>query len=183
MLPQRTHHAVVTTALRAPLAVILVETVPPAADEVLVKVEYVASTPLNVHQVFGLGFREQKEKAYQELATFPEYLLGKRTALIEMQVPDGFKLQEAVTLPSNFVTVFHTVTKDLGIPLPWPPPHNATPDHAQNNFSIWGGSSSVGLFPLQILRYYGSRNLIAVASKANHELLLSLGSTPYIRPS
>jgi NADPH:quinone reductase-like Zn-dependent oxidoreductase len=28
-------------------------------------------------QVFGFAFREQKEKAHQEFATIPEYLLGK----------------------------------------------------------------------------------------------------------
>jgi hypothetical protein len=30
-----------------------------------------------VTQVFGFAFREQKEKAHQEFATIPEYLLGK----------------------------------------------------------------------------------------------------------
>jgi hypothetical protein len=30
-----------------------------------------------VAQIFGFAFREQKEKAHQEFATIPEYLLGK----------------------------------------------------------------------------------------------------------
>lgn len=50
------------------------------------------------------------------------------------------------------------------------------PEHASRPILIWGGSSSVGQFALQVLRYYGYRNLIATASKAHHELLRSYGA-------
>lgn len=108
-----THAAVVTVATRAALDVIQIPTVKPGDGEVLVKVQWTASTPLDLHQndsglmvqhpqvlgdgiagtvvelgpnikklkigdqVFGFGWREQKEKAHQELATVAEYLLGK----------------------------------------------------------------------------------------------------------
>ena len=51
MAVTRTHRAVATTAVRAPLEIIEVQTISPLDAEVLVKVEYVASTPLDLHQV------------------------------------------------------------------------------------------------------------------------------------
>lgn len=41
---------------------------------------------------------------------------------------------------------------------------------------IWGGSSSVGQYALQILRHWGYTNLLATASKQHHELLKSYGA-------
>ena len=115
----------------------------------------------------------------------PEYIVGKVSRPVHSEfyvylnttkLPEGATSQEAVTLPSNFVTVFHTVTKDLNITLPWPRPENYSPEHANDPFLIWGASSSVGMFALPILRYFGYNNLIAVASKGHHELLKSLGA-------
>ncbi|TVY75771.1 Deshydrogenase mlcG, partial [Lachnellula suecica] len=198
-----THAAVVMVAVRGALQVIQVPTIKPTADEVLVRVEWTASTPLDLHQndsglmvkhpqvmgdgvagtvvelgpdvkklklgdkVFGFGWREQKEKAHQELATMPEYLLGK--------IPANVTPQEAVTLPNNFVTVFHALTADLSLPLPWPRPSTA-PEHADTPILIWGGASSVGQFALQILRYYGYTSLLATASPKHHSFLKSLGA-------
>ncbi|KUJ06283.1 NAD(P)-binding protein [Mollisia scopiformis] len=198
-----THAAVVTVAPRAKVDVIQVLTVKPVDGEVLVKVQWTASTPLDLHQndggllvkhpqvmgdgiagtvvelgpkvknlkvgdqVFGFGWREQKEKAHQELATVPEYLLGK--------IPPNSTPQEAITLPNNFVTVFHAVSTDLELPLTWPRP-SSTPPHADDPILIWGGSSSVGQYALQILRYYGYTNLLATASKAHRETLRSFGA-------
>lgn len=200
-----THPAVVTTAIRAPLGIIQVPTIAPAQGEVRVRVEWTASTPLDLHQndggllvkhpqvlgdgiagtvvevgpnvkdleignkVFGFGWREQKEKAYQEFATLPEFLVGK--------LPSGFTLPEAVTLPNNFVTVFHTVTADFGLSLPWPRELDPEPKHGNDLILIWGGATSVGQFALQILKYYGYRNLIATASAKHHAYLQSLGAS------
>ena len=94
-----------------------------------------------------------------------------------MQLPDGFSLQEAVTLPNNLVAVFHAVTKDLDLPLPWPRPEPANPTHANGPILIWGGSSSVGQYALQIITYWGYRNLITTASPQHHKLMRSLGAS------
>jgi NADPH:quinone reductase-like Zn-dependent oxidoreductase len=48
-----THAAVATVALRAPLALIQVPTVTPVANQVRVRVEWTASTPLDLHQADG----------------------------------------------------------------------------------------------------------------------------------
>ena len=45
-----THSAVITASVRGPLEVIQVPTVKPSSGEVLVKVEWTASTPLDFHQ-------------------------------------------------------------------------------------------------------------------------------------
>lgn len=85
-------------------------------------------------------------------------------------------MPQAATVPGNFVTVFHTVTSDLELPLPWPKPDSYTPPAADSAILIWGGASSVGQYALQILSYYGYRNLIAVASARHHTHLQSLGA-------
>ena len=91
-------------------------------------------------------------------------------------MPEGFTLPEAVTLPNNFVTVFHTLTTDLDIKTPWPKPPVYTPDRADNPILVWGGSSSVGQFAIQILRYYGYTNILTTASKKHHQSLRDLGA-------
>ena len=200
-----THAAVVTVATRAPLEIRQVPTVQPSEGEVRVRVEWTASTPLDLHQadggllvthpqvlgdgiagtvvqvdpgvknlklndkVFGFTFRSQKEKAHQIYATLPKNLLGV--------LPVGITMQEAVTLPNNFVTAYHTLVTDLGLSLPWPKPSDFTPQHAVDTVLIWGGSSSVGQYALQILKYFGYQNLLATASPKHHELLKSYGAT------
>lgn len=91
-------------------------------------------------------------------------------------MPEGFTLAEAVTLPNNFVTVFHTLVEDLGIETPWPKPDGYVPKRINEAILVWGGSSSVGQFAIQILRYYGYTNILTTASRKHHEKLRSLGA-------
>ncbi|KAF2180003.1 GroES-like protein [Zopfia rhizophila CBS 207.26] len=199
-----THPAVATVGLKKPLEIIQVPTVAPQGDEVRVRVEWTASTPLDMHQndsgllvkhpqvlgdgiagtvvevgpdtkrlkvgdkVFGFTWREQKEKAHQEFATSNEWLFA--------HIPEGVTMAEAVTVPNNFVTVFHSLTTDLGLETPWPKPGNYVSPHAKDAILIWGGSSSVGQYAIQILRYYGYENILATASKKHHAKLQSFGA-------
>jgi NADPH:quinone reductase-like Zn-dependent oxidoreductase len=98
-------------------------------------------------KVFGFTWRYAQEKAHQEFCTTNEWLFSK--------LPSGFTLQEAVTLPNNFVTVFHSLTTNLSIETPWPRPEGYVPENADRAILVWGGASSVGLYAVQILRYYG----------------------------
>jgi len=86
-------------------------------------------------------------------------------------------MPEAVTLPNNFVTVFNSVNRDFGIELPWPKPESYVPPTAEQPFLIWGGSSSVGQYAIQILKFYGYKNILVTASKKHHALLESYGAT------
>lgn len=84
--------------------------------------------------------------------------------------------QEAVTLPNNFVSAYHAITTDLGLPLPWPRPSSLHPAHANDPILVWGSSSSVGQFALRILRHWGYENILATASNQHHEMLKSFGA-------
>lgn len=200
-----THHAVVTIAPRAKLDIHQVPTPTPKASEILLRNEWTASTPLDLHQndghllvtppqvlgdglagtithigpsatnlkvgdkVFGFAYQGNEQKAHQEYVCVPENVLGV--------IPDGFSMPEVVTLPNNFVTVFHALTADLGLELPWPKPDGWMPKKKDWTILIWGGSSSVGQFALQILRWYGYTKRLSTASKRNHTLLKDYGAT------
>ncbi|KAH7394870.1 chaperonin 10-like protein [Phaeosphaeria sp. MPI-PUGE-AT-0046c] len=200
----QTHLAIATVGLKAPLGCIRVPTVKPVGSQVRVHVEWTASTPLDLHQndggllvqhpqvlgdgtagtvvevgsdvkrlsvgdkVFGFTWRNQTEKAHQTFCTTDEWLLAK--------LPEGTTLSQAVTLPNNFVTVFHALSADLNIETPWPKPENYVSKNAEDPILIWGGSSSVGQFAIEILRYYGHKNLLVTASQKNHEQILALGA-------
>ncbi|KAJ4422001.1 hypothetical protein N0V82_003398 [Gnomoniopsis sp. IMI 355080] len=203
------HQSVVIVQPRAPLETLEVDTIPPSNGEILVRVEWLASTPLNLHnadggllvrppyimsgcfagevaqlgdlsassqdlnvgdKVFGFAFAEGKQRPMQEYVTIPAYLCGK--------VPEGISLQAAATVPSNFVTAVHTVTKDLGLELPWPLPENWTPRKETRDAPIlvWGAASSVGQYTLQVFKFWGYRNVLAVASRRHHAVLREFGA-------
>ena len=202
----QTHTAVVTVAARAPLETREVPTIQPSGKQVLIHNLFTASTPLDLHQadggllvthpqvlgdgvagrvlavgshvtrlspgdlVFGFTWRNQAEKAHQTHVTAPENLLAK--------LPAGFELQEAVTLGNNFVSAWHALVEDLGFELPWPKAEGWVPQGGKGEEAvlIWGGSSSVGMYAVQILKWYGYRNLITTASERHHGMLKGFGA-------
>ncbi|OBT46472.1 hypothetical protein VE00_03367 [Pseudogymnoascus sp. WSF 3629] len=199
-----THNGVATVAIRAPLGIIQLSTIQPREGEVLVRVEWTASTPLDLHQndggllvehpqvlgdgiagtVKSVGAGVQNlvvgDKVFgfcfeeSQRKAHQEFVTVPATSLSKL--PAGFTLQEAVTLPNNLVTAFHATTADLGLPLPWPRPANPSPVHANSPILIWGGSSSCGQYAIQILTHWGYKNVIATASPVHHEYLRSLGA-------
>ncbi|EXJ94017.1 hypothetical protein A1O1_02410 [Capronia coronata CBS 617.96] len=199
-----THSAVVTVGPGLPLAVHQVPTPVPTGDQIRVKNRWTASTPLDLHQadggllvqppqilgdgvagevvevgpevsklkvgdrVFGFCWRTQAEKAHQEYVVAPEYLFGK--------VPDGLSMQAAVTVPNNFVTAWHTFTKNFDFELPWPKPQEYVPKEKDVWILIWGGGSSVGQYVLQVLKWYGYTKIITTASMKHHQRLQAYGA-------
>ncbi|KAI1452461.1 GroES-like protein [Annulohypoxylon moriforme] len=200
----QTHDALVIVAPRAPYEIHRYPTISPIGDEILVHVKWTASTPLDLHQadggllietpfrtgstsagvvvevgpdvkqlkvgdrVFGFAHQQPKWKAHQEYATAPEWVFGK--------VPDGFSLEQAVTLPENLVTAFNTISTDLGLPTPWPKPEGYIPPRADDKILIWGASSSVGQLTIAVLKFYGYRHIVATASPRHHGFLKSKGA-------
>ncbi|KAJ4272191.1 hypothetical protein NW762_000902 [Fusarium torreyae] len=204
-----TQQAVVLPAKRTPFISKTYPVYPPASNEVLVRVAWTSSTPLDLHRADGgllipeypsqmgsggaagkvvavgdggdlkglsvgdrvvaFAFHGGKESNHQEYITIPAYLASK--------IPDNLSYQEAVTVSVNLVTVFHTATADLKLDLPWPVPEGYTPKEADEPILIWGASSSVGIFALQVFRHWGFKNLVAVASGKQHEYLRSIGAT------
>lgn len=122
-------------------------------------------------KVFGFSWASQQQRPQQEYITIPAYLAGR--------VPEGLSMQEAVTVPSNFVTAVHTIVADLGLALPWPVPTGWTPDVNARDAPIlvWGAASSVGQYALQVLKSWGYRNVMGVASTRHHAALKELGAS------
>ncbi|OTB07285.1 hypothetical protein M426DRAFT_54159 [Hypoxylon sp. CI-4A] len=199
-----THNSLVIVKPRAPYEIRQFPTVKPTGDEIRVHVLWTASTPLDLHQadggllieaptrtgstqagivvevgpdvrhfqpgdrVFGFAHQQQHWKAHQEYSTAPEWVFGK--------VPDDFSLEQAVTVPENLITAFNTIATDLQLPTPWPKPEGYVPPRADDRILIWGAASSVGQFIIQVLKFYGYRNVIATASPRHHEFLKQLGA-------
>ncbi|CAF3592642.1 hypothetical protein SNK05_001365 [Fusarium graminearum] len=204
-----TQQAVVLPAKRKPFASQTVPVYLPSPGEVLIRVAWTSSTPLDLHRADGglliseypsqmgsggaagkvvavgdggdlkglsigdrvvaFAFHGGKEANHQEYITIPAYLASK--------IPDNISYQDAVTVSVNLVTVFHTVTADLKLELPWPVPENYAPKQADSPIIIWGASSSVGIYALQVLKHWGFKNLLAVASQKQHDYLKSIGAT------
>ncbi|KAI8684016.1 PKS-ER domain-containing protein [Fusarium keratoplasticum] len=204
-----TQQAVVLPAKRTPLSSLTVPVYPPAPGEVLVRVHWTASTPLDLHRADGglliseypalmgnggaagivvavgdggdlkglkvgdrvsaFAFHGGKESNHQEYITIPAYLASK--------IPENLSFEEAVTVPVNLVTVFHSATADLNLELPWPIPEGYTPKKADEPILIWGAASSVGIFAVQVFHHWGYKNILAVASGKHHEYLRGIGAT------
>ncbi|KAF2964841.1 hypothetical protein GQX73_g8722 [Xylaria multiplex] len=205
MSDQRTHEGLVLVGTRAPYEVRKFPTISPKEDEIMVNIKWTASTPLDLHQadggllvehpmrtgstgagivaevgdnakhfqvgdrVFGFAHQNPEWKTHQEYATAPEWVFGK--------VPEGFSLEEAVTLPENFVTAFNTLATDLGLPTPWPKPAGYQPPRANERILVWGAASSVGQLIIQVLKYYGYNHIIGTASSNHHAYLKNLGAS------
>jgi len=86
-------------------------------------------------------------------------------------------LEEAVTLPENLVTAFNTIAADLKLPTPWPKPADYQPPRANDRILIWSAASSVGQLTIQVLKYYGYRNIIATASPVHHAHIKEIGAS------
>ena len=70
---------------------------------------------------------------------------------------------------------------DLGLTLPWPKPADESSKPGKDvRILIWGGSSSVGQYALQILRYYGFTNVVATASPRNFQLVKDCGAAAVV---
>ena len=118
--------------------------------------------------VFGYAHRAPREKGHQTYLTTSTFTCSR--------LPGNLTLEEAVTVPGNLVTVMHTITADLELPLPWPVQQPAEGIRT-TPILIWGAASSVGTFSLQVLRHWGYENLLAVASGKHHAWLKTLGAT------
>jgi NADPH:quinone reductase-like Zn-dependent oxidoreductase len=92
------------------------------------------------------------------------------------KIPEGITPQAACTVPSNFVAVFHAISNDFRLPIPWPRPENFVPEHFEATILVWGAASSVGLYAVQVLKYYGYKNVIATASEKHHDMLKEMGA-------
>ncbi|KAI0396982.1 zinc-binding dehydrogenase [Xylariaceae sp. FL0594] len=98
---------------------------------------------------------------------FAEYLVTGSSLV--WAVPDSLTFQEAATFSLAFATAAQALFQRLGLPEPSKPATSPFP------ILINGGTSSVGLFAVQLAKLAGLY-VIATASAQNHDLLKSLGA-------
>lgn len=200
-----THSAVVTVGPGLPLEVHQLLTPVPTGDQVRVKSEWTASTPLDLHQADG-GLLVQPPQVLGDGLAGEVVDVGPKVSRLKVgdkvfgfcwrsqaekahqtyvvapeylfgKLPRGFSLQAAVTVPNNFVTAWHAFTKHFDFELPWPKLADYVPKEKDSWILIWGGASSVGQYALQILKWYGYTNIIVTARKKHHQKLHGYGAT------
>ena len=86
-------------------------------------------------------------------------------------VPDSWTLEQAAQIPVAAFTACMTLYYVQSLPTPLSPATN----ESRTDILVWGGSSSVGQFVVQ-LAHLGGLRVIATASPRNFELVKSLGA-------
>ncbi|KAK0209065.1 chaperonin 10-like protein [Desarmillaria ectypa] len=123
-------------------------------------------------RITAFAFQGSRSKAMQE------YSIQSRTVCAK--VPDSMSLAAAATIPDNFVTAFHTLFNELGLPVPKTFPAPESPPLSSTPILIYGAGSTAGQYAIQLLHAAGYRNIIVTASLKHHEYLTSLGATATI---
>lgn len=183
-----------------------VPTVAPGPGQVLIHVLWTSSSPLDVHQadggllvtppavmaesyagiivqlgpssdehslrvddkVFGFTFRGREEMCHQTYITTDWYFVSR--------LPANVGFEEAVALSTNLVTAFNALTANFALELPWPVPEGWRSREWDTPVLVWGAASSVGMYALQVLSYWGFENVVAVARAKYHDYLRELGA-------
>ncbi|OTA98589.1 hypothetical protein M426DRAFT_325858 [Hypoxylon sp. CI-4A] len=167
----------------------------PNEGEILVKIHYVAQNPTDwkamqragpgltigcdfagtIEDSNGSHWRQGQRVAgfVQGTSDEPRRGVFAEYAVIESSlvyaIPDSTSYQEAAVIPLAFATAVQAVIQRLNIPEPSKPAKSAFP------FLVSGGTSSVGLYAVQLAKLAGAF-VIATGSPRNHELLKSLGA-------
>lgn len=204
--PPHHHPAVVTVGPGQPLEIHQVPTIAPEGNEVRMRVEWTASTPLDLHQADGgllvnaphilgssvagtvveVGSDTKLLKPGDRVFgyTFRQrkeraqqlYVTTPETMLGKLPATGGLELQQVVVTCNNFVSAWHTLTYDFGFEFPWPKPEDYVPKEADDWILVWGGGTSVGQYCLQLLKWFGYKKVLVTASKGHHEKLRRYGA-------
>ncbi|KXJ87935.1 zinc-binding dehydrogenase [Microdochium bolleyi] len=102
---------------------------------------------------------------------FAEYLATEPSLVFP--VPDSVSLEAASTVSLAVATAVQALFQRLG--LPQPGSSSAGSSDKKTQVLIYGGTSSVGLYAVQLAKMAGLR-VIATGSARNHDLLRSLGA-------
>ncbi|KAI1437458.1 zinc-binding dehydrogenase [Xylaria sp. CBS 124048] len=167
----------------------------PAEGYILVRVHYAAQNPADwkvlpyrppgrilgndfagtVADPNGSSWREGQRVAGFVFGGIDEPLQGSYAEYLVVEsslvwaVPDAVSLRDASTLSLAIATALQAMFQRLRLPEPTSP--------AQSPFPVLinGGSSSVGLYAIQLAKLSGLR-VVATGSKQNHDLLKSHGA-------
>jgi len=107
----------------------------------------------------------------QGFGAYQEYTLA--IADLSGKIPDNISFEEAATLGMGSATSFVALFNDLKVPPPW----HGKQQLPSDTILIWGGSTSLGLYGIQLAKLSGFKNIITTSSPHNFELVKSLGAT------
>ncbi|KAF9469625.1 carbamoyl-phosphate synthase L chain, ATP binding domain-containing protein [Collybia nuda] len=119
-------------------------------------------------KVAAFAYASPRSKGMQEYSIQPRNVCAK--------IPDSLPLDEAATIPDNFVTAFYTLFNQIGLPIPDSFPATAPPPLAHTAIFIYGASSTTGQYALQLLRLAGYQRIVAVSNAIHHSWLRTLGA-------
>ncbi|WYZ37982.1 hypothetical protein EsH8_II_001488 [Colletotrichum jinshuiense] len=192
--------ALVTEVANGGSAAMVKKSIPvpePAANQALVRISHVAQNPTDVQSldsnafgdnaVLGCDFVGTVEKIGDQvsklakgdtiagliwggevngLGAYSEYSLADER--ISFRVPNSISLEEAATLPLASMTAWLAFFSKDSLDIP-------RDSGSDTSVLIWGGSSSVGLYAVQIAALHGF-NVITTCSPRHFDLVKSLGA-------
>ncbi|KAL8286378.1 hypothetical protein RQP46_004395 [Phenoliferia psychrophenolica] len=97
------------------------------------------------------------------------------TAAQTFKIPHDLSFEEASSIPLAFATAVGGVFGDLKVPIPSAGSKLPLPSNGLPAILVWGGSSSVGAYAIQLAKLSGHK-VVATASPANFEYVKSLGA-------
>ncbi|GKU20432.1 unnamed protein product [Fusarium langsethiae] len=172
----------------------------PSSGEILIKVHYVALNPgdwklvesdvldgaASSGLIVGCDFAGTVEETngskwqkgqrvggwvhgatFKGIGAFAEFINIEATLVFG--IPDNISLQQGATISLAFATATQAMFHRMKLPEPYRANEN------QIDFLVYGASTSVGLYAIQLGKLSGLR-VIAIASTKNHDLLKRLGA-------
>ncbi|KAJ7048753.1 chaperonin 10-like protein, partial [Mycena amicta] len=104
---------------------------------------------------------------------YQEFSIGN--APQTFKIPEYLGYEEASSIPLAFSTAVGAVFSDMKVPIPPAGSPHPLPPNREVPVLVWGGSSSVGAYAIQMLHLSGYKEVIT-ASPSNHEYVKSLGA-------
>ncbi|KAJ7066266.1 GroES-like protein [Mycena amicta] len=135
-------------------------------------------------EVIAVGKDVKNVKVGDRVASFLTRSTARHSGYQEYSIanaPTTFKIpkylgyEEASSLPLAFSTAVGAVFADLKVPIPPAGTSLPLPPNGEAPVLVWGGSSSVGAFAIQVLHLTGYK-VVTTASPANTEYVKSLGA-------
>ncbi|KZT55729.1 GroES-like protein [Calocera cornea HHB12733] len=117
-----------------------------------------------------ISFAERKTARHSAFQTYP---IGDISRTVKL--PESYTFEQGATIPLAFVTAGAGLEAALGVRLPAPPADLPAANKGEP-LLVWGGSSSVGAFTIQLAKASGY-TVISTASPKNHAYVKSLGAS------
>ncbi|KAH7133062.1 chaperonin 10-like protein [Dactylonectria estremocensis] len=114
------------------------------------------------------GFVHGTNEAFPKVGAFAEYITIE--ASLVYAIPDNVTFQQACTIPLAFATATQALYRRIVLPEP------SLSRRKQNlDLLVYGASTSVGQYAIQLAKLSGLR-VFAVAGSKNHDMLKDLGA-------